>query len=201
MISERAQTLLRGAGAAIALSDRGPMMCRASIGTGGPPLGTRVDVNVGFTGECVRSGRALRCDDADTDTRVVPDICRRLGIRSIAAAPVRYERDVVGWSKSFLRTPSHSMRGDLAVSSAWRKLCCSPQASPTSSGAFDVQFFFRKDVFDFELKSGAPHAPMDSTAPNKMTASMLLRPSLDQYTSFRLSQSANSSSVSAAPTP
>ncbi len=115
VISERAQTLLRGAGAAIALSDRGPMMCRASIGTGGPPLGTRVDVNVGFTGECVRSGRALRCDDADTDTRVVPDICRRLGIRSIAAAPVRYERDVVGLVEVFSPHAFAFDEGDLAV--------------------------------------------------------------------------------------
>ncbi len=43
VISERARTLLRGTGAAIALVDRGPMMCRASIGSGGPPLGTHVD--------------------------------------------------------------------------------------------------------------------------------------------------------------
>ena len=32
VISERARTLLRGSGAAIALSERGPMMCRASVG-------------------------------------------------------------------------------------------------------------------------------------------------------------------------
>src|SRR5437762_2658091 len=43
-IGERARTLLRGTGAAIALADRGPMMCRASVGAGCPPLGTHVDV-------------------------------------------------------------------------------------------------------------------------------------------------------------
>ncbi len=115
VIGERAQTLLRGAGAAIALADRGPMMCRATIGSGGPPLGTHVDINAGFTGECVRSGRALRCDDANTDTRVVPDICRRLGIRSIAAAPVRYERDVVGLVEVFSPHAFAFDEGDLAV--------------------------------------------------------------------------------------
>lgn len=115
VIGERAQTLLRGAGAAIALADRGPMMCRATIGSGGPPLGTHVDINAGFTGECVRSGRALRCDDANTDSRVVPDICRRLGIRSIAAAPVRYERDVVGLVEVFSPHAFAFDEGDLAV--------------------------------------------------------------------------------------
>ena len=39
VIAERARSLLRGSGAAIALVDRGPMMCRASVGKGGPPLG------------------------------------------------------------------------------------------------------------------------------------------------------------------
>jgi L-methionine (R)-S-oxide reductase len=115
VISERARTLLRGAGAAIALADRGPMMCRASIGTGSPPLGTHVDANSGFSGECIRSGRALRCDDAHTDTRVAPEICRRLGIRSIAAAPIRYEREVVGLVEVFSPHTFAFDEGDLAV--------------------------------------------------------------------------------------
>jgi hypothetical protein len=36
VIAERARSLLRGSGAAIALVDRGPMMCRASVGNGWP---------------------------------------------------------------------------------------------------------------------------------------------------------------------
>jgi hypothetical protein len=143
IISERARALLRGTGAAIALIDRGPMMyrgmyremyrhgtrgetahentqcspmlCRASVGSGGPPLGTRVDVNSGFSGECVRTGRALRCDDADTDSRVVAEICRRFHIRSIAAAPIRYERDVVGLVEVFSSESFAFDEGDLAV--------------------------------------------------------------------------------------
>src|SRR5579864_6004875 len=102
VISERARTLLRGSGAAIALIDHGPlmsgrttsermpaermtaqaMMCRASVGSGGPPLGTHVDINSGFSGECVRTAKALRCDDTETDSRVATGTCHRLGIRS-----------------------------------------------------------------------------------------------------------------------
>ena len=115
VISDRARTLLRGTGAAIALADHGPMMCRASVGTGGPPLGTRVDARSGFTGECIREGKALRCDDAETDSRVAPEICRRLGIRSIAAAPLRYERDVVGLLEVFSPLTFAFDEGDLAI--------------------------------------------------------------------------------------
>jgi len=115
IISERARTLLRGQGAAIALIDGGPMMCRASVGQGGPPLGTRVDVNSGFSGACLRAGKALRCDDVETDPRVAVEICRRLGIRSIAAAPIRYERDVVGLLEVFSQQTFAFDEGDLAI--------------------------------------------------------------------------------------
>jgi L-methionine (R)-S-oxide reductase len=135
VISERARILLRGSGAAIALIDfgsllsrnalregmtgrattSGVMMCRASVGTGGPPLGTPVDVNSGFSGECVRTGKTLRCDDAETDSRVTAAACRRLGIRSIAAAPIRYEREVVGLVEVFSSESFAFDEGDLAV--------------------------------------------------------------------------------------
>ena len=115
VISERAQTLLRGSGAAIALMESGPMMCRASVGNGGPPLGTHVDVNAGFSGECIRRGKPLRCDNTETDSRVAAEVCRRLGIRSIAAAPIRYERDVVGIVEVFSSLTFAFDEGDLAV--------------------------------------------------------------------------------------
>ena len=115
VIGERARTLLRGTGAAIAIVDGGPMMCRASVGTGGPPLGTQVDINSGFSGECIRTGKTLRCDDAETDSRIEAVISRGLGIRSIVAAPIRYEREVVGVLEVFSSQPFAFDEGDLAV--------------------------------------------------------------------------------------
>ncbi len=115
VISDRARTLLRGTGAAIALSDHGPLMCRASIGKGGPPLGTRVDIDSSFSGECIRGGKALRCDDTEMDCRVDATVCRRLGIRSIVAAPIRYEREVVGLVEVFSPQPFAFDEGDVAV--------------------------------------------------------------------------------------
>jgi len=115
VIAERARSLLRGSGAAIALVDGGPMMCRASVGSGSPPLGTRVDMNSGFTGECLRTGRPQRCDDTETDLRVEAEICRRLKIRSLAAAPIRYERDMVGILEVFSPQSFAFDEGDLAI--------------------------------------------------------------------------------------
>jgi len=125
IVSERARTLLRGTSAAIALLDGGPsnsegiqsqrMICRASVGEGCPPLGTWVDVNAGFTGECVRTGKAQRCDDSETDTRVEAEACRHLGIRSIVAAPIHYEREVIGLIEVFSSLAFAFDEGDLAV--------------------------------------------------------------------------------------
>lgn len=115
LIASRACSITRGTGAAVALMGENGMTCRAVAGTNAPPLGARVDIENGFTGECIREGRALRCDDAETDPRVDADACRRLGIRSILAAPVLYERDLVGLVEVFGAWPYAFDEGDLAV--------------------------------------------------------------------------------------
>ena len=58
LIAERAQTLVRASGAAIASADADPdfMVCRASAGPDAPPVGARLQVGSGFSGECVKTG-------------------------------------------------------------------------------------------------------------------------------------------------
>jgi len=115
LIGERARSLTRGTSAAIALVHKGSVMCRASVGESAPALGTRLDVNSGLSGECFRAGRTLRCDDTENDPRVDLESCRRLGVRSIVAAPVRYERDTVGLLMVFAAEPFSFDEGDVAV--------------------------------------------------------------------------------------
>ena len=114
-IGERARTLTRGASAAIALVHKDGVICRASVGDSAPALGTRLDVNSGLSGECFREGKTMRCDDAEHDPRVDLESCRRLGVRSILAAPVRYERDTVGLLMVFAPEPFNFDEGDVAV--------------------------------------------------------------------------------------
>jgi GAF domain-containing protein len=115
LIGERARSLTRGASAAIALVHKGAVMCRASVGESAPGLGTRLDVNSGLSGECFREGKTVRCDDAEIDPRVDLESCRRLGVRSILAAPVRFERDTVGLLMVFAPAPFNFDEGDVAV--------------------------------------------------------------------------------------
>ena len=99
LLAARALSLTHASGAAIALathSGADEMICRARAGSDAPGLGAKLQVGSGFSGECVRSGKTLRCDDAETDLRVDREGCRMLGIRSIIATPVRRDDAVVG---------------------------------------------------------------------------------------------------------
>ncbi|MFZ0959089.1 MAG: GAF domain-containing protein [Candidatus Sulfotelmatobacter sp.] len=117
LIVSRAQTLVRASGAAIALSaeNRAVMVCRASSGEDAPPVGAELQIGSGFSGECVRAGKPLRCDDAETDARVDHASCRALGIRSILAAPVRVGDRVIGLVEAFSPQPNTFSESDTVV--------------------------------------------------------------------------------------
>jgi GAF domain-containing protein len=115
LIAERARSLTRAGAAAIALIHKGAITCRATVGNGAPPLGTQLNVNSGISGECVREGKALRCDDAEYDPRVDLESCRSLGVRSILAAPIRFELDTLGLLMVFAPEPFNFDEGDIVV--------------------------------------------------------------------------------------
>jgi GAF domain-containing protein len=117
LVVARAQTLVRASGAAIALSaeNRAVMVCRVSSGEDAPPVGAELQIGSGFSGECVRAGRPLRCDDAESDPRVDHASCRALGIRSILAAPVRVVGRVIGLIEAFSPQPNAFSESDAVV--------------------------------------------------------------------------------------
>jgi len=115
LISQRAQVLTRSTGAAIALGHKESMICLASVGANAPTLGSRLDVSTGFSGECVRTAKAQRCDNSDSDSRVDGEICRRLGVRSILAAPITFAGEVVGVLEAFSSQRFAFHDGDLVV--------------------------------------------------------------------------------------
>ena len=96
LLAERAQYITGASGAAIALLENDEMICRASAGPSAPELGAEVQVKTGLTGESVRTRQVLRCDDAETDSRVNRESCRPLGIRSVMVMPLIRDEAVLG---------------------------------------------------------------------------------------------------------
>jgi len=101
LITERALSLTGASGAALAFLADDTMTCRARAGEPAPPLGAAVDVRQGLSGECVRSGLLVSCEDMENDSRIDPEIGRTLGIGSLMAAPVVSDFRVVGLLEVF----------------------------------------------------------------------------------------------------
>jgi GAF domain/PilZ domain/Sel1 repeat len=119
VLTERAQNLTGASGAALAFLTRpttGPstrpsndeqMLCRARCGDPAPPLGSPVEIKHGLSGECVRTGQIVSCDDmANTkDPRIDPEVGRALGIGSLIAVPIVSDFRVVGLLEVFSPHP------------------------------------------------------------------------------------------------
>ncbi|HXX27139.1 MAG TPA: GAF domain-containing protein [Terriglobales bacterium] len=96
IIAERAQALTGATGAAIALRQGEEMVCRARTGRTAPDLGVRLQTDAGITADCVRTGEVVLCPDTERNPSVDLATCRRLGVRSVLAAPLRHYRRMLG---------------------------------------------------------------------------------------------------------
>src|ERR1700674_3357474 len=105
LVAERALAITGADGVAIALAGGNAIVCRASAGSIAPDAGVRLDPNSGFSGECLVSGRIVRCDAVDTDSRAALAPCRRLGVRSMLAVPLSAKQSVIGLLETFSNEP------------------------------------------------------------------------------------------------
>lgn len=141
LIVEQAQMLTQASGAAIALRQGELMVCRARAGSTAPDLGALLDTKSGLSGECVRSGKVLVCDDTESDSRVNLDVCRYLGIRSIAVLPILLEREIVGVFEVFAQEPGAFAGHEVAALGSMCELVISvirPQPKAKTDSQADV---------------------------------------------------------------
>jgi GAF domain-containing protein len=115
VIAERAQALTGATGAAIALRHGDEIICRARTGRTAPDLGVRLQTNSGISADCVRTGEIVLCHDAERNPYVDIASCRRLGARSILAAPLRHFRRTLGVFEVLSGTPHAFDNGDVAT--------------------------------------------------------------------------------------
>ncbi|HXY13266.1 MAG TPA: GAF domain-containing protein [Terriglobales bacterium] len=148
LLVRRALAFTHADGAAIALTEGQDMVCRATFGPSAPSAGAHLKVGSGFSGECVRTGLLLRCDDSETDERVDRESCRHLGIRSMIAAPIRWELSIIGLIEVF-SAEAHvfSAEAELVLSrlaeitaEAVHRAGFAEDASSPSSGRLDDEF-------------------------------------------------------------
>jgi TonB family protein len=110
-IAVAAHSLTGATGAAVAMPRDGVVVCVGRSGETAPGLGARLNVDSGISGECLRTGVIMRCDDASRDFHVDAEVCRQLGLQSIAAVPLRGQFGRVGVLEAF-STESYAFTED-----------------------------------------------------------------------------------------
>jgi GAF domain-containing protein len=115
LIAERAQVITAASGAAVALRRGNEIVCRARVGRTAPDLGVRLQTDFGISAECVRTGEVLVCGDAEANPHVDVGSCRRLGVRSILVAPLRYFRRTLGLFEVLSSAPFAFDHQDIAT--------------------------------------------------------------------------------------
>jgi TonB family protein len=137
-IARVAQSLTSASGAAVAMRRGGVVICLGSSGETAPALGTRLGVDSGISGECLRTGETLRCDDTNTDSRVDPEVCKRFGLRSIAVVPLHEQGETVGIVEAFSTRPYSFTDGHIQSLVRLAKLA-ETSAAPAERAAPDAQ--------------------------------------------------------------
>ena len=105
-LADAARILSGADGTALGLETHGIIVCRARSGQTAPPIGAPISAESGISGECLRTVSVLVCHDAMSDPRVDAEVCRSLGIRSVAAVPVRGPMRMAGILEAFSARPN-----------------------------------------------------------------------------------------------
>jgi two-component system cell cycle sensor histidine kinase/response regulator CckA len=106
VIAARAPLLTGAHGSTVELVEGTDSVVRAGCCDGAGTEGVRLRLASSLSGQAVRTGRAQRCDDAETDEVVSQAAARVLGARSLLVVPLSAGGEVVGVLKVFSREPA-----------------------------------------------------------------------------------------------
>jgi len=143
-IAVAAQDVTGASGAAIAMWKDGAVVCRARSGETAPPLGVRLSAESGISGTCLRTGEMQLCSDAENDVRVDAEVCRHLGVQSIAVLPIQGWRGINGILEVFAPNLRAFTEDHIAIlrrlaALAERARAAQPQGASAPAATEDIQ--------------------------------------------------------------
>lgn len=96
LAASRAQQLTRADGAVIELVEGNELVYRSASGSIASYVGRRLSMESSFSGRAIRTDEILRCDDAESDSRMNLEECRTGRIRSAVVVPLRHQYNSIG---------------------------------------------------------------------------------------------------------
>lgn len=138
LVAEHTLSLLGADGAVIELAEGEEMVYRAASGTASSSLGMRIRREGSLSGRCVSEGKALLCEDAETDPRVDRAACRRVGLRSMVVLPLLHDEHTVGVLKAMSARPGAFTEEDTALLGLMGEAVASAMFHATRHAATDL---------------------------------------------------------------
>ena len=89
LLVRRSQELTKADGAALEQLEGRVLVYRVTSGMAANQVGLRLGRTSSLSGECLRNGETLICDDVESDPRVDLAACQRVGARSMLVVPLR----------------------------------------------------------------------------------------------------------------
>ncbi len=114
-VVDRVPSLTGGDGAVVELVDGDEMVYAAASGSAAQHVGLRLKVEGSFSGLCVRSDQLLVSCDSEDDPRVDREATRKVNVRSMVVAPLKYDGRVVGALKVLSARPNEFDEGQVAT--------------------------------------------------------------------------------------
>ena len=182
---EQALTITNAGGAVVALAEGDQIICRARAGLIGPPLGAGLDPNSGISGECIRSGELLYCDDTETDPRVNLAACRQLGIRSILAIPLILHEQTLGvveifsgWAGVFGDRESRTLKliAGQILEALWQEETPKPRAAAATAEEITEEPHTSPGAAEASLVTSAVPAVAAPVPPVALTSASIFEP-------------------------
>jgi hypothetical protein len=96
LIVRRVREITSASGAAIGLLDDDQLEYYAASGNAAAEAGSRTPFDSTLAAECLRTGLVLQSPDAQTDQRLTLQLCHRLNVGALIAAPINQDGKVVG---------------------------------------------------------------------------------------------------------
>ncbi len=111
LIVGRARELTHASGGVIEFIEGDHTIYQVATGNAASQIGMKLNIGGSLSGECVRTGEMIWCDDSEIDPRVNAAECREIGVRSIIVVPMYHNRKVIGVLKVLASQPNAFDRG------------------------------------------------------------------------------------------
>jgi len=133
LIARRIRELTQASGAAVGMLDHDQLDYYAASGSAAGEAGARTPVDSTLAAECLRTGLVVQCPRAETDARLLPELCRQLGVKALIVVPVSYQGRVAGVLELHFSQPDSFADHDLRTCQLMAALLAESIASDAHS--------------------------------------------------------------------